>query len=223
MTTAIFIEDAVLPQLFTSAIEAYEIEHKATHRSRAKDRIETFGLLWGHIIPEKGDKPARCVITTATIETSAVRDYESVDPNFESIQKKKAFFERYWPNLELIGTFHSHPYDSLDEVNSEIGWRASEEDEEFFPYIHEVIAPEQDEMVHLILTITELQRNGWAFPSRLANNEESKGFVLSAERRKLWLRAYASSHAEDNGEAYYYHHDDVHLQAPSLECRFFEN
>ncbi len=223
MTTSIFIEDTVLPQLFTSAIEAYEIEHRATHRSKPKEQIETFGLLWGHSLPAKGDKPARCVITTATIETSATRDHGSVAPNFGSIKTKKAFFERYWPNLELIGTFHSHPYDSLDDVNSCSGWRASDGDTEFFPYAHEEVAPEQQEMVHLILTITSLQRTGSAYPSRLSNSETNKGFVLSAEKRKLWLRAYGSSHLENNGQDYYKYHDDVYLQAPSLESRFFEN
>ena len=125
MTTAIFIEDAVLPQLFTSAIEAYAIKHKATHRSKAKEKIETFGLLWGHVIQQRGDKPARCVITSATIETSAIREHGSVTPDIDSIKTKEEFFERYWPNLELIGTFHSHPYESLDDVNSCSGWRAS--------------------------------------------------------------------------------------------------
>lgn len=43
MRTQVIIEDHVLPQLLTSAIEAYEVSHKAHERGRVNKKA---GNLW---------------------------------------------------------------------------------------------------------------------------------------------------------------------------------
>lgn len=221
MKKVAFVEDNVVPQLFTTAIEAYEFTHQATSRSKGYDRLETFGLLWGYSIPAKGDTPARVIATVATAETSALRHTDWVQPNFDSVMAKKEFFERYWPNIELVGTFHSHPYDNLAMVNDVKGWRASPGDEEFFPNFHEEIAPGQDVLLHLVISIAQLEKRGWAYPSRLAGGEQDKGYVLSADYRKLWLRAYSSSSwVDENDFVHYSFGDDMKLEIPALERRF---
>lgn len=126
MPNVTYIEEYVVPQLFTTAIEAYEYKHRGSQRARGYDRLETFGLLWGYSIPQKGVLPARVIATMATVETSATRHEDWVAPQFESIRAKKQFFERYWQNIELVGTFHSHPYSDVSEVGDVKGWRASE-------------------------------------------------------------------------------------------------
>ena len=55
MDTKLIIEDHVVPQLFTTAIEAYEFEHKTHKKGKSNSKLETFGLLWGYSIPQKGD------------------------------------------------------------------------------------------------------------------------------------------------------------------------
>jgi hypothetical protein len=217
-----FVEDHVVPQLFTTAIEAYEFIHQSTSRSKGYDKLETFGLLWGYSIPAKGDAPARVVATVATAETSALRHTDWVQPNYDSVKAKKEFFERYWPHVELIGTFHSHPYENLAMVNNVKGWRASPADEKFFPSFHEEIAPDQDLLLHLVISIAQLEKRGWAYPSRLAGGEQEKGYVLSADYRKLWLRAYSSSSSwSDEDDAVHYSFcDDMKLEIPALERRF---
>ncbi len=111
--TQIIIEDHVVPQLLTSAIEAYEIQHKAHLNGKSQKGLETYGLLWGYSLPARGeDVPTRLVAVLATVETSALRHEEWVDPDTESLLMKRDFFREYWPQLELIGTFHSHPYDT---------------------------------------------------------------------------------------------------------------
>lgn len=215
-----YIEDHVVPQLFTTAIESYKFKHGSGSRGKDLNRLETFGLLWGYSIPAKGNRPANVVATMATVETSAVRHTDWVAPNFESLSSKRRFFERYWPNIELVGTFHSHPYDSLSEVNDLKGWRASKDDESFWPYFHEEVAPDQPLLVHLIVTVALLEKAGWAIPDRLKNSEDSKGYVLSADTTKLWLRSYASSLFEDESGSEYNFSDDMDLEIPALEKRF---
>jgi hypothetical protein len=220
MTTNIYIEDHVVPQLFTSAIEAYEFEHRSSTRAKAQSKLETFGLLWGYNLPPSETQPARIVATNATIETSALRHEEWVAPDFASITSKKEFFEKYWPNITLVGSFHSHPYENIDDVKSSKGWRGSETDiNNFWPHFHKNITPEQERLAHIVVAITRLSKKGWAYPDRLKNDGEyEKGYSLTADERKLWLRGYSSikKTVSDNFET----SDDIKLDIPSLERRF---
>lgn len=225
MSVRIMIEDHVVPQLLTSAIEAYEMGHQAHEKGKAKVGVETYGLLWGYVLPERHELPARVVATMATVETSALRHEDWVKPNLESLKMKRDFFQKYWPHLELVGTFHSHPYDNLSEVNDLKGWRASDEDEGHWPWIHEQLSPELPYMAHLIVTVTALERKGWALPQPI---ESETGFVLSSDYRKFWIKGYASQcptiieelDLEEWEQEPYSLETDIHLDIPSLEQRF---
>lgn len=224
MTVQIIIEDHVVPQLFTSAIEAYEFEHKTHTRGKGKTKLETYGLLWGYVLPERNGQANRVVATLATIETSALRHEDWVAPDLESLRMKRDFFQQYWPNLELVGTFHSHPYENLPTVQELKGWRASDGDHEHWPHIHQELAPELPHMAHLIVTITGLERRGRAAPKELDNGEAGTGFVLSSDYRKFWIKGYATEAVidEDTEEADYSFNtlDDIQLDIPSLVKRF---
>ncbi|MGL6378504.1 hypothetical protein ACSZNJ_07350 [Aeromonas hydrophila] len=99
MENNLFIEDHVVPQLFTSAIEAYEFEHRAHKNGKAYSELETFGLLWGYSIPKKDDLPAKIISTMSTIETSATRHNEWVKPDIESILAKNSSLKNTGPVL----------------------------------------------------------------------------------------------------------------------------
>lgn len=241
----ILIEDHAVPQLLTSAIEAYEILHKPSLRSKGKDQLETYGLLWGYILPEREEIPAtdylpsaraidpRIIVTTATIETSAIRDNHQVLPDMQSLLAKRDFMRQYWPHLELVGTFHSHPYESYEDVMDAKGWRASDEEKEgvhtgdvvHWPEIHHHICPNIPFMAHLVVTITQLKKSGSAYPARLPGNESKTGFVLSAGTRKMWIKAYATQSTvleEDSACLNFSMTDDVQLSIPSLTARIWE-
>lgn len=221
MGTSAFVEDNVIPQLFTTAIEAYAFEHQSNSKGKAYDQLETFGLLWGYSIPQRDEIKPKIIVTMSTVETSALRHQDWVRPNFDSILEKKTFFQKYWPNIELIGSFHSHPYEDLDTVMNGQRWRASDGDKDFYQYFHEVASPEQENLLHLIVTITNLKKKGWAYPDRLSGSESSKGFVLSADIRKIWLRAYSSAKTIDEEEQINYQFcDNVYLDIPALQRRF---
>lgn len=183
----ISIEDHVTPQLLTSALEAYEIAHP--NGRKKEDRLETFGLLWGYVIPEREDRNPRAVATIATVETSALRKTDSVQPDLDSLLLKIEFVRKYWPHLEVVGTFHSHPYASLKEVRDVKGWQASDDDLDFWPYIHEQLFPTSPYLAHLILTVTKMDRRGWALPKEIANRS---GIELSLDDKKVWITSYGT-------------------------------
>lgn len=238
MRTQIIVEDHVLPQLLTSAIEAYEVSHRMHARGRSNKKLETFGLLWGYALPMRSGLPARLVAVVATVETSALRHTDWVRPDFESIAMKRDFFGEYWPQLELIGTFHSHPYEDLTEVNAYKGWRASEGDKGFWPAFHKFVCPDMEELAHLVIAITALGRKGTAEPVRLAGSEYTSGYAISAEKRKLWVKGYTSflqdgidedapfdeeflaGKVETERSYHLFQDEDVLLEIPSLEARF---
>lgn len=230
MSIQIIVEDHVVPQLFTAAIEAYEIGDRVDTR-RGVNGLETYGLLWGYALPARPEigQPERLVAVTATVETSAIRRQDAVAPSGKSIAMKRDFMRQYWPQLELIGTFHSHPYTNLAEVNANRGWRGSEVDEKghgdksHWPWFHEQFCPEMPTLAHLIVTICALEKRGTAWPSRLSGTEAKTGYVLSADYRKLWIKAYASECFTEDDELddpLPLVTEDVVLDIPALQQRF---
>lgn len=209
--TQIIIEDHVVPQLFTSAIEAYEHGDITSQRGRIENRLETFGLLWGYVLPARDSVPARIVAVTSTVETSAYRHKDWVWANPESIKAKREFFEKFWPNLELVGTYHSHPYDNLKEIQEVQGWRASEDggDKDSWPKMHEEVCNEYEYLAHLIVSIVGLDRKSSAWPGRLEGSESMTGYTLGAGNFRIWVKAYATegykltdfTHEDGGGDA----------------------
>lgn len=183
----ITIEDHVTPQLLTSALEAYDIEHP--NGRKREDRLETFGLLWGYVIPERENRNPRAVATMATVETSALRKNGSVQPDLNSLLLKIEFVRKYWPHLEVVGTFHSHPYENLKEVREIKGWRASDGDLEFWPDIHAQLFPSSPYLAHIVLTVAKMEKRGWALPKEI---EGQSGLELSLDQRKVWITSYAT-------------------------------
>lgn len=45
--------------------------------------------------------------------------------------------------------------------------------------------PEQNELVHIIVTIEQMERRETTYPDRLANSEADKGYILTAELRRF--------------------------------------
>ena len=77
-------------------------------------------------------------------------------------------------------------------------------------------------LAHIIVTITGLQRKGWAYPARLEGGENRKGYVLSADDRKLWIRSYSSEmKLDENNERTFVFSDNLNLEIPSLQNRFW--
>lgn len=220
----IIIEDHVVPQLLTSAIEAYEHGDTKSQRGRIEDKLETFGLLWGYVLPARASVPARIVAVTSTVETSAYRHKDWVRPNPESIKAKREFFEKFWPNMELVGTYHSHPYESLDKIREVQGWRASGAggDEDYWPDMHEEVCEEYNHLAHLVVSIVGLERKSSAWPGRLEGGEALTGYSLGAGNYRIWVKGYTTQkvtleiyiHEDEDGDAKV--DDDANLIVPAF-------
>lgn len=223
----LIVQDSVLPQLITAAIEAYEFKH----HGRGKAMLETIGLLWGYVLRfDEERQPRQIVATIATVETSAVRHQNWAMPNYKSIKSKRKFFQEHWPEVELIGTFHTHPYFNLSETKINKGWEASDGnddgepgDRQFWPQFHRDICPDMPCLMHLVIAITKLEKAGWAAPRRMKGKHHDYAYVFSSSDKKMWINSYAtnlSPRKDTSDDNEYVVDDNANLFVPSLVERF---
>jgi hypothetical protein len=100
----------------TSSLEAYSVCHSDDQDDHSP--IETYGNLWGYEARTKR-KEKLFQIVHSDVDTSATRTQASVSSKREAFELKEIFVEYYYPELEYLGDFHSHPYDvENDEVSS---------------------------------------------------------------------------------------------------------
>jgi len=121
-------EDMVLPTL-----EGYQVPK--TTKSRF---TEVYGLCLGTIRGEKitrrgggGYRRDYVNVQQAAVQLRAKATKDHVWPNTKSLAIQLAAAKVLFPHLEVIGDFHSHPYNSARSVCRRKGWEPSEEDEDF--------------------------------------------------------------------------------------------
>lgn len=112
------VSENSLIQMCLNGIEAYVVKHKQGKGKKSKNMIETYGLLWGHQINQPDKKTLYCV-EMVSIDTSAVRDTNSVIPRKLALRLKKDLLTSFWPQYEFLGDFHTHPYEHYKEVLDE--------------------------------------------------------------------------------------------------------
>lgn len=101
----------------SSALEAFQINHDG--RSNKKHvPLETYGNLWGQAsVNRRGESILH--VSLADVDTSAKRTPGSVQAEQKSFELKQQFVDRFHPEIEYLGDFHSHPYDPVnDDVNN---------------------------------------------------------------------------------------------------------
>lgn len=99
------------------ALEAYEIE-RTTNLAKPHVPVESYGNLWGYEArSRRGERVLH--VCMADIEISADCGPGMVQPSAEAFQLKRGLIDRFRPELEYLGDFHSHPYDLVnDQVKS---------------------------------------------------------------------------------------------------------
>jgi hypothetical protein len=89
--------------------------------------VETFGYLWGYQKATSGDL-VQIHVDVVSVSISAEREANSVNPNVSAMELKAAIMERWHPHMQLLGNFHSHPYESYQEVKDTKGFEFSPAD-----------------------------------------------------------------------------------------------
>jgi hypothetical protein len=104
-------------------------------KSKTEPYSEVFGLCLGMSSRQKTTKKGSGTRTKwfvhvdkAVPQIRARANQDSVIPNAKSIEALVETASDLFPQLEIIGDYHSHPYRDFKELKSAKGWEASKDD-----------------------------------------------------------------------------------------------
>lgn len=184
-------EDALI-QLVLNGLEAYSVSHPG--KKKAKTRVETYGLLWGHEINLPENNGTLYSVELVSIDTSAERMRRSCTPNEKALEMKRDIMTSFWPHYDFLGDVHTHPHGNYKDVgNEEINF--SKDD------IKSLEEPCYDWKKHnyrvgLVLTIASMERAG----SRDSKYGPNNQIEFTLGKYRLWLKAYVALYEDEENE-----------------------
>ena len=112
----VVLTDLALMHLLHAAFEAFVVPHSTSAKGRPESAyVETFGLLWGHkrfLRAPAGGRVRLVTVESAAPDTSTKRTRESFEPDSRALELKLDLNTSLWPERDLVGNYHSHPYGS---------------------------------------------------------------------------------------------------------------
>lgn len=215
----VILSENALISLLLSSLEAYAIEKKG-FRGKHKKHLETYGSIYGqHIELEDGRTLFR--VEMAQTDTTAKQTMDSVQYSEEAISLKRAALASFWPHLDYLGDFHSHPYETLREVRDTKGQYLSGGDRMNLEDNWESFFRDLRYRLGLVVTVSAMQRvrdsgKVWA-------GEGLNCLEFNIGNFRLWIAAFCVY--EDDGLGCYTEEQDisVELTAPALTGLVWEH
>ena len=210
----IIIKEAALMQLILSTLEAFAVRHleKRTHNKY----LETYGLLWGSFTKISGNNTQNFIYTIShiTIDTSAKKSKNYVEPNDEALILKKDIITSYWPYYKFLGDFHTHPYKrkkdfDYQDVERERLFEFSKEDFDFVENSAEYWY-ELNYRVGIVVTIIDMER-----ATKKVEQIKDNLLVFNLGNYRIWIKGYWVSYKKHNKiKARLI--DDIYISCPHL-------
>ena len=156
MERLVTISDHALEEMVLAASESF-----ALGNARQWGSVEIQGYLWGSRREVKHDMETiqYIHIDKFSISTSAWGDEDSVSVDKRVARLKNSVLTLWAPHYHFLGTFHTHPYETLEEVRVSKGWNFSDGDRETFlsdEDLWEMARPECPIMV--VMAVTKIAR-----------------------------------------------------------------
>lgn len=200
------VSENALISLVLSSLEAYAVKKKdITGKGRPQTRIETFGSVFGYELIMR-DMRTLYQIEIAHVDTSAAQRRSSVDYSEEAILMKVDAITSFWPHLDYLGDFHSHPYKNKKEVTDIKGYFLSSDDRKS---LNDDFWTKIKYRVGLVITIAAMEKAGTKACDWVASNcvEATLG------NYRIWVASYCAY--RDNNEYRYTKDNDSHV---TLDC-----
>lgn len=170
-----------------SALEAYSVKHIKYQ----KKPWETFGLVWGHEAIMR-DGRALYTIQKISIDTTAERAPGQCTADDKSLDLKFDFINSYYPDIEFLGDFHTHPYlDTPREVRQKKLYEFSDTDIDSIE-MHSDFYINYKYRVGLVMTIACVQQerqNEGKLADWISNNSTAE---FRFNNYRIWLQAYVT-------------------------------
>jgi hypothetical protein len=113
----------LLESMTLAAVEAYCYGKRT---KRKWNPVETLGYVWG--FKKEEDERTIFYLDRTSLSISSSRERYGVLPNEEAARLKNQVVMRWSPHLTMLGDFHSHPYQTLSQVQKTTGFEFTAED-----------------------------------------------------------------------------------------------
>jgi hypothetical protein len=133
--TVICLDDRALEDIVLVALEAY-----AVPKGRGSRYTETYGICFGSTKSTEEKRQAHGRHTVRYIHINSVHiqlraeGYASrITYDIRSLETQMDVAKQLFPQLDIVGDFHTHPYRDVDEIKTLKGWQYSRDDEVNIP------------------------------------------------------------------------------------------
>jgi len=188
------LSENALISLILNGLEAYSVYHMNIENKQKKVRLETFGNLFGYEV-NLADGQKVYQIEIVNTDTSVKQSTGSVDYNRAAIALKIDTVSSFWPHLEYLGEFHSHPYKDYKKARETKGYYLSKGDRNDLSENSEFWS-NCNHRIGLLLTIGPMKKTGSRDAQWIDANKNC--VELNLGNYKLWITAYCSYNDKDN-------------------------
>lgn len=153
------LEHRALEDILLAAAEGYRVP--ASKRLRF---TEVFGLCFGSMRRDAVSRDEHDVyVNVARVATQmrARATASEVTPNSGSLAAHLDVGDQFFPHLEVVGDYHTHPYHSFSDLVRHSGWRYSDMDERSLPnFVDEVQRRRSAPVFSLVVAVAEGGKSG---------------------------------------------------------------
>jgi proteasome lid subunit RPN8/RPN11 len=125
---------------------------------------EVFGLCFGSVrrsTPRHESHELRVNVSRIATQMRAKATASEVTPNSKSLAAHLDVATKFFPHLEVVGDYHSHPYNTFGKLIQARGWEYSEADEASLePFIEEVMSQHNRPHFSLVVAVAEGGKKG---------------------------------------------------------------
>lgn len=214
----VILQSQALEDMLLGALETYKVP-----KSKKEPFSEVFGLCLGmasHHVTVKRGKGTRVkwfvYVEKAVPQIRAKASQSSVTPNAQSLKALVETSSSLFPQLEIIGDYHSHPYKSYHQLKSFRGWSASREDALSTQYLYRDLRTKtrRHHRMRVSFVIAIAKGRGTAVSDHMRGRPNV--FHLNMAGCHLFIAAYrilSSGHMTDHGVVLRRPYRDTYLKA----------
>ena len=149
------ISNHALEEMVLAASESFVLGNAAWHGS-----VEIHGYLWGNRRTDSDGYVEYIHVDKFSVSTSASGDEDSVQVDQDVVRLKNSIFNFWAPHYHFLGTFHTHPYSTLDDVKEHQGWDFSPEDKDVFLSDEDIwrLSGPNHQPIMMVMAVTQIAK-----------------------------------------------------------------
>lgn len=148
------LESRALEDILLAAAEGYKVAPRQGYKY-----TEVFGLCFGSVrrnAARADSHELHVNVGRVVTQMRARATAHEVMPNWKSLTAHLDVGDRFFPHLEVVGDYHTHPYKSLPALVSSAGWEYSPADEaSLTEFISVVRARHNPPLFSLVVAVAE--------------------------------------------------------------------